>query len=305
MSAPSPITPPAEPLSPEPAQTVATGPVKIQLGARRERIALLVGILLLLGAGVPLLLALRPGAPNPRIQILAHRGASAYAPENTLAAFRVAIDQRADWLEMDVQQTADNQLVVFHDLRVERTTNGRGVVRELTLAQLRTLDAGAWFGPEFVGEQIPTFEEVVALAKAADIRIFPEVKDPRLYPGIEERVVDVLRRYDYLDRTIVQSFDGGSLEKIRAIEPRLRLAALYTRTNPLSGEPPARAEVIGPPFEIVIGDPSLVREAHGANRQVVVWAVDSTDPLPRLLDAGVDGIITGRPDLVRAALEGR
>ena len=159
-------------------------PVKIQLGARRERIALIVGILLIAVAGIPLWMISRPEAARARIQVLAHRGASAYAPENTLPAFRLAIEQRADWLELDVQQTKDGQLVVFHDLRMERTTNGTGALRDLTLDQVRQLDAGRWYGPRFAGERVPTFEEVVALAQEQGVRIFPEVKDPRLYPGI-------------------------------------------------------------------------------------------------------------------------
>src|SRR5215213_4700199 len=159
--------------------------VKIQLGARRERIALVLGALLILAAGIPLLWMSRPEAARARVQVLAHRGASAYAPENTLAAFRLAIEQRADWLELDVQQTKDGHLVVFHDLRMERTTNGSGALRDLTLDQVRQLDAGSWFGPRFAGERVPTFEEVVALARQQNVRIFPEMKDPRLSPGIE------------------------------------------------------------------------------------------------------------------------
>jgi len=280
-------------------------PVKIQLGARRERIALVLGALLILAAGIPLLWMSRPEAVRARVQVLAHRGASAYAPENTLAAFRLAIEQRADWLELDVQQTRDGHLVVFHDLRMERTTNGYGNLRDLTLEQVRQLDAGCWYGSQFAGEPVPTFEEVVALARERGIRIFPEVKDPRLYPGIEERVAAVISANGYEDNTIVQSFDMGSLEKLRQANPHLRLAALYTANAPLRGEPPAGVTVIGPPWELVSSDPFLVRDAHASGRQVVVWSVDAPAPVRELLDARVDGIITSRPDVVRALLDGR
>ena len=145
----------------------APRPVRIQLGARRERIALVSALLLIVVAGIPLWMLSPPDAARARIQVLAHRGASAYAPENTLAAFRLAIEQRADWLELDVQQTKDGQLVVFHDLRMERTTNGSGALRDLTLEQVRQLDAGSWSAPGFAGERVPTFEEVVALAQRA------------------------------------------------------------------------------------------------------------------------------------------
>ena len=279
--------------------------VSIQLGARRERIAVLIGLLLILGAGLALGGFVLPEAVRGRVQILAHRGASAYAPENTLAAFKLAVDQRTDWLEMDVQQTSDGRLVVFHDIRMERTTNGRGALRDLTLDQVRQLDAGAWFDPKFAGEQVPTFEEVVAYARDNGVKIFPEVKDPRLYPGIEERVAATIAAYGYEDRTIVQSFDGSSLERLRKINPKLRLAALYTATTPLKGDPPASAEIVGPPWEMIAADQSLVRDAHAAGRQIVVWTVDSPASMKLMLDARVDGIITGRPDLARTLLEGR
>ena len=283
----------------------APDPVKIQLGARRERIALIVGVLLILAAGIPLWAISRPDAARARIQVLAHRGASAYAPENTLAAFRLAIEQKADWLELDVQQTKDGQLVVFHDLRMERTTDGRGALRDLTLEQVKQLDAGRWYGPEFAGERVPTFEEVVALAQAQGIRIFPEVKDPRLYPGIEERVAAVISAYGYEDQTIIQSFDMTSLERLRQVNPRLKLAALYTAASPLRGDPPPGVSVVGPPWELVTIDPSVVRDAHASGRQVVVWSVEGAAAVRPLLDARVDGIITSRPDVVRALLEGR
>ena len=283
----------------------APDPVKIQLGARRERIALLVGVVLILAAGIPLWMISRPEAARARVQVLAHRGASAYAPENTLPAFRLAIEQRADWLELDVQQTKDGQLVVFHDLRMERTTNGTGALRDLTLEQVRQLDAGRWYGPRFAGERVPTFEEVVALAQEQGVRIFPEVKDPRLYPGIEERVAAVISAYGYEDQTIIQSFDMASLERLRQANPRLKLAALYTAASPLRGDPPAGVSVVGPPWELVTLDPSLVRDAHAGGRQVVVWSVEGRADVRPLLDARVDGIITSRPDVVRAMLEGR
>jgi glycerophosphoryl diester phosphodiesterase len=222
-----------------------------------------------------------------------------------LPAFRLAIEQQADWLEMDVQQTKDGHLVVFHDLRMERTTNGRGALRDLTLAEVRQLDAGAWFGATFAGEIVPTFEEVVALAGQHNIRIFPEIKDPRFSPGIEERVAAVITAAGYEDRTIVQSFDMGSLERLRQVNSELKLAALYTAASPLRDEPPGGVTVIGPPWELLSNEPNLVAEIHASGRQVVVWSVDDTSAVRALAEAKVDGIITGRPDVVRAALVAR
>ena len=281
-------------------------PVRIQLGARRERIGVILGMALVIVAGLGLFLTLGAArASSAQIQILAHRGASAYAPENTMSAFTLAIEQQADWLEMDVQQTKDGQLVVFHDLRMERTSNGKGALRELTLAEVRELDAGSWFGAAFAGEKIPTFEEVVMLASHHNIRIFPEIKDPRFYPGIEERVAATISAAGYEDRTIVQSFDMASLERLRQANPHLKLAALYTATSPLRGDPPPGVTVIGPPWELLSSETGLVRDIHASGRQVVVWSVDNAATARALADARVDGIITNRPDVVRAALAGR
>ncbi len=277
----------------------------VNMGRRREPLGIVLGLLIAATAAIVLFGLLQPQLARTRVQVLAHRGASAYAPENTLAAFRVAIEQGADWLELDVQQTKDGRLVAFHDLRVERTTNGRGAIRDLALDEVRALDAGSWFGERFAGERVPTFEDVLDLAREAGIRIFPEVKDPRLYPGIEERVAGALRAYEYEDRAIVQSFDPASLERLRQINPRLRVAALYTSENQFSGEPPAGAEVIGPPWQLIAADRGIVRDAHGAGRYVVVWTVDSPAGIRQMLDARVDGIITNRPDVARALVDER
>ena len=243
------------------------------------------------------------GRPRPRPDPRPPRRIG-YAPENTLAAFKLAVEQRADWLEMDVQQTNDGQLVVFHDLRMERTTNGRGALRDLTLDQVRELDAGTWFGAKFAGERVPTFEEVVALAREHGIRIFPEVKDPRLYPGIEERVAAVIVRQRLRRshrRAVVRR--GVARDGCGRINPKLRLAALYTAADPLRGEPPAGAEIIGPPWELVVDRP------RPRARRSRLWPTgrrldrDGRTGMQQMLDARVDGIITGRPDIVRSLLD--
>ena len=130
-----------------------------------------------------------------RVQIVAHRGASAYAPENTLAAFRKAIELGADVLELDVHQSIDNQLVVIHDGTVDRTTSGKGTVKDCTVAALKQLDAGSWFSPQFSGERIPTLEEVFG-STPDSINLLIELKaGSDEYPGIEGRLVDMIHRW--------------------------------------------------------------------------------------------------------------
>ena len=260
----------------------APEPVKIQLGARRERIALVIGVLLMLAAGIPLLsrcLARRRLAPASRCWPTgAHRPTR---PRTRWPRSGWPIEQRADWLEMDVQQTKDGQLVVFHDLRMERTTNGRGAVRDLTLDQVRQLDAGSWYGPKFAGERVPTFEEVVALAREQGIRIFPEVKDPRLYPGHRGARGGRDRRQRLRGSAPSSSRSTwASLEKLRqAIRAEAAPGCPLHRRRPRSAATrlPARGH------RAALGarqrrDRALVRDAHATGRQVVVWSVDGAQP---------------------------
>ncbi len=131
------------------------------------------------------------------------------------------------------------------------------------------------------------------------------MKNPNQYSGIEERLAGVLRAYDYEDRTIVQSFSADSLQRLRGVNPRLRLGLLYSAQQPPKGDPPPWAFVLGPEWPIVANDRALVRDAHAAGRQVVVWTLDNPGQIRQAIDARVDGIITNRPDLARAMLDGR
>lgn len=122
---------------------------------------------------------------------IAHRGASGHAPENTMAAFEKAFEMKADYIEIDVQMTKDGELIAIHDTTVNRTTNGTGSVGDYTLEEIQQLDAGSWFGQEFVGERIPTFEEIIDTYRGK-IGLLIELKSPELYPGVEEKVAEAL-----------------------------------------------------------------------------------------------------------------
>lgn len=140
------------------------------------------------------------GPIPPTAQLIAHRGGNINSPENTLMAFQHAIELGVDWIEFDVQRTQDNVLVVFHDEMIERTTNGSGSVGEKTIEQIQALDAGN-------GEQVPTFEQVIALAKKNNVGIMPEAKSPDLYPGLAEQMLAAIESQDYINETVLQSFD--------------------------------------------------------------------------------------------------
>ena len=224
-------------------------------------------------------------------QLIAHRGAhkgqSGNLPENTLASFQRAVELDADWLELDVQMSQDGQLVVIHDETVDRTTNGSGRVADLTLAELRALDAGN-------GEQIPTFKEVIELAKASGIPMMPEAKSPQLYPGLEAKMVEEIMAADYADQTVIQSFDAAALERIRALNPNISICALHGIGEFRLGDPqPAEADIVAPMAEMVILYPWMVRQAHQAGRQVYVWFGVIEQPLVirLLLALGADGLM--------------
>ena len=230
-------------------------------------------------------------------QVIAHRGGAKYAPENTLAAFQNAIAQGADWLEFDVQMTRDGALVVIHDETVDRTTNGTGAVRDLTLEQISSLDAGD-------GQKVPTFEEVIQLAKQHGANILPEAKSAHLYPGIEEKMLQALDNAGYLDKTVIQSFEAPSLEKFRALNPDARLCALYGLWQFNVRQPAGNAQYICPMGEMVLLDPAMIRQAHLEGRQAFVWFGKLENPLVWKLARwfGADGIMDNDPLALKAAL---
>lgn len=258
----------------------------------------LVFILLLVYYGSYLLLR---GPIPARPVAIAHRGDAAHAPENTLAAFRSAIAAGADWLEMDVQMSDDGHLVVIHDTTVDRTTNGSGRVADFSLAQLQALDAGD-------GEQIPTFVQVLDLARAANIDIMPEAKSPELYPGVEMKIVQALDAAGYGDRAVVQSFDDASLARLRELSPDLPLCALYGLGHfDLSGPQPGNAQSVCPMAEMILLYPWMIRQAHDEGRAVYVWfgALEHPWPIRLLVEFGADGVIADDPGLVVAAWQSR
>src|SRR5258708_9070381 len=158
--------------------------------------------------------------------VIAHRGASGNAPENTLAAFRKAVALGATFIETDLQLSRDARLVAIHDATVNRTTNGQGAVHDMTLAELRRLDAGSWFGSEFAGERIPTLEEILEFSKKKDVVFYLEMKPSGSWGG-EHALIGALRESGEIPRTVVISFDAAILEGLRKIEPTLMTGVLY------------------------------------------------------------------------------
>ena len=260
---------------------------KISFGQRARGCLAILVLVLLIYYSVQILL--RTPALTA-LQNIAHRGGSTSAPENTLAAFRNAITQGADWLEFDVQMTKDGALVVIHDETVDRTTDGTGAVHDLTLEQIRSLDAGQ-------GEKVPTFEEVLELAKANRVKILPETKSAHLYPGIEEKMLQSLQQANYLDKTVIQSFEADSLEKLVHLNPQAKLCALYGLGKFTFSLPPSDAQYVCPMAEMVLLNPGMIRQAHREGRQVFIWfeVIENPFGLNFMCFFGADGLIVDDP----------
>ena len=233
--------------------------------------------------------------------VVAHRGASGHAPENTLAAFRRAAELGAAFIETDLQISRDAHIVVIHDDRLDRTTTGRGPVREHTLAELRELDAGSWYDSQFAGERIPTLEEVLEFSRQSDIVFYLEIK-PGAPWGVEQAVVGALRSAGETTRAVVLSFDAATLATVRRLEPTLMTGYLYDRQQPDAVQRALElgARQLAPRGDLVT--PELVAEARRNSLQVVTWTINKPEQMRTLAAAGVDGIMTDYPDRLIAVL---
>jgi len=239
--------------------------------------------------------------PRATPLIIADRGASADAPEHTIAAFELALDQGADGIALDVHLTRDGQPVVIHDFTLERTTDGAGAVAAHTMREVKRLDAGAWWSRRFQGQRVQTLQEVLERFRGRT-RFWIEIRGGSdLYPDIEERVVSMIEIYDAVDQTLIQSMDLESLARIRTVNPDITLAAvvLGSSLEPfLEGTSPARVLSLLP--ETLTE--TTGREIRRVGLACYVRAGDDPGSLERLSAWDVDGIITARPSLVRTKL---
>ncbi|MFC9954277.1 glycerophosphodiester phosphodiesterase [Streptomyces prasinus] len=254
--------------------------------------------------------------------VVAHRGASGYAPENTLPAADRAAELGGDWVENDVQRTRDGELVVLHDDSLARTTDVEEVfpgrspwkVRDFTAAEIARLDAGSWFGPAFAGTRVPTLEQFLRRLERHDQKLLLEIKNPRLYPGIEGETLQALDNEGWLDRAhlrnrlVVQSFSADSVRTVHELEPAVRTGFI--------GKPPVKDLPVYADFADRINSPHAAlssgyvavaqsfRGPHGKPLKVLAWTVDDAAAARRAAGLGVDGIVSNKPDVVREAVGG-
>lgn len=234
--------------------------------------------------------------------ILAHRGASYDAPENTLAAFRLAREMGADGVELDVLLSADDIPVVIHDFTVDKTTDGEGKVRDKTLRELKKLDAGSHFDYTFRSERIPTLDE--AFEAIGDLIVNVELKSVGIRPTfLEMAVLGVIRKRNLQNRVIISSFNPFALRRFHRLAPNIPLGFLYSADTPSW----LRLFMIGLPHEArhphhTMIDAEFMKWAHTNRYRVNTWTVDDPARAMVLRDLEVDSIISNRPDLMLQTL---
>ncbi len=246
---------------------------------------------------------------QPRSQplVIAHRGSSAYAPENTLAAFNLATEQEADAIELDVDLTRDGHVVVMHDATIDRTTDGHGNINDLTLEEIQGVDAGVWKDAAFRGERVPLLEEVFE-AVGRRLLINVEIKGMSMRGnGVEAKVVALIDKHDLIDRVIVSSFNPFALRRAKQADPRLACGLIYAPDLPvfmrnawlaplipgLNARHPHHSQV----------NKAMVDQFHAQGLCVNVWTVNQASLAHAMVQAGVDGIVGDDPVLLRETLE--
>jgi glycerophosphoryl diester phosphodiesterase len=234
------------------------------------------------------------------LMVIAHRGASSYAPENTFAAFDLALQMEVRHIELDVDFTSDNQIVVIHDDTVNRTTNGSGPVTSHTLAALRGFDAGSWFGAKFAGERIPTFDEVLARYKGR-VHLHTEIKGRS--PSLAQATADLIRKHGMEGQVTITSFQSVRLEEMRAHAPELPRGWLVREvSDPVILQARAMGVTQFCPRADTI-TPELVRRLHAEGLVVRAWGVSTEALMQQVVEAGADGMTVNFPDKLLAYLK--
>ncbi len=248
-----------------------------------------------------MVLCATPAFLNAETVIIAHRGASGLAPENTLASFAKAVEFGAEYFELDVQLSSDDSLMIMHDDTIDRTTSGNGALVTKTYDQLRAVDAGSWFSPAFSGEKIPTLSEALDLALAAPYRVGVVIEIKAATAGIVEKTVAAVQRRSMQDRVIISSFNLSQITQSKQIDPSIpvHLFATITATH-ISQVAAIKGEWVGSGGAIT---KALIDLAHAQNIRMNKWTVNSASEMRTLINLGVDAITTNFPDVARALLD--
>lgn len=251
---------------------------------------------------------------DDKILSIAHRGASAFAPEHTMIAYEIALQEDVDYIEIDLQMTKDGVLVAMHDENVDRTTDGTGFVKEFTLEELKKLNAGKWFNEAYPGlanrefdqVQVPTLEEIFSHF-GDDVNYYIELKSPRIYKGMEEKVVTLLKKYNLiqdgydLPKVILESFNEDSLTKLHSLEPKLPLIQLFSFKEKAvlshSDYERLRAYASGIGLNIKSVDQDIIQEAQLNGLQVHLFSIKNEMDMKKAIQLHANGIFLDDPTL--------
>lgn len=248
-------------------------------------------------------------ASEDNFVIIGHRGASAYYPENTMAAFRAAYEMDAEMIELDILLSKDGIPVVIHDETLDRTTNGAGLVADYSLAELKKLDAGFWFGDEHAGEQIPTLEEVLAFAKgkiALNIEIKTEAVTDERSGGIEEKALDLVKKYAMEDYVLFSSFDYRAISHLKELDVDISVALLYEKRQSARRTP---SELVNDYNADAFNcsrsqfSKKWANEAQKHDIPVFVYTVNKKRQMEKIIRRGASGIFSDKPDLLKQVVD--
>ncbi|WP_002147555.1 glycerophosphodiester phosphodiesterase [Bacillus cereus] len=248
------------------------------------------------------------------IKNIAHRGASAYAPEHTIAAYKLGQQLKGDYIEIDLQMTKDGHLVAMHDKTLNRTTNGMGLVKEHTLKEIKKLNAGSFFNKkhpnlakkEFEDAKVPTLEEIIETF-GHNANYYIETKSPDEYPGMEEKLLEIINHYQINDKVIIQSFSEESLRKIHSLNANIPLVQLlsYKQAVQLTASEIEKYKTycmgLGMNYKYI--DAAYVKKIKKYGLEVHPFTVDNEKDMKKLLSWGVDGMFTNYPDRLQSILD--
>ena len=243
------------------------------------------------------------GTLTPRTYIWAHRGASAYAPENTLEAMKLAVEMGADGVELDVHFSKDRQIVVLHDAKIDRTSNGQGPVSDYTLEELKNFDFGCKFYGERRGILIPTLEEVYNLLRPYGLTVNVEIKSTD--PAISKACDDVAKKCKMEDKVIYSSFDHLQLLRVKEVNPDAEIAPLYgfNMVNPWAYAENMGAFAVHPAHQQLVLFEGYADKCHSKNIRVHAWTVNEQSDIEKYSALGCDAVITNYPDIAVKVLK--
>lgn len=236
------------------------------------------------------------------IMVVAHRGASGYAPENTLSAMKKAIEMKAEMSELDVQETADGEIILLHDNTTKRTGKKDLNIWELNYDDLKDIEVGEWFSEEYKGEPIPTLKEVIDLVRGK-MKLNIELKAHKHEKMLAERSLKVVIENNFLDQVVFTSFKFDEIRKIRALNKEAKIGYIF-------GKLPENVDVFTEDVDLLSAhyktvDAEFVKKAKSNGKEVHVWTVNEPEDMKRMIELGVEAIITNYPDVLRKVLDGK